>query len=62
MGCSSNRARPMWLEGGGEEGVREGEGNVVGVVQGFIGRMRALSSTLSKVRATKSSEQSRNMT
>lgn len=52
----------MWLEGGGEEGVREGEGNVVGVVQGFIGRMRALSSTLSKVRATKSSEQSRNMT
>lgn len=52
----------MWLEGGGEEGVREGEGSVVGVVQGFIGRMRALSSTLSKVRATKSSEQSRNMT
>lgn len=52
----------MWLEGGGEEGVGGSKGRVVRAVQGFIGRVRAWSSTSSKVRATKSSGESRNMT
>lgn len=61
-GAQATGQRPVWLEGGGKEGVGGGDGRVVGVVQDFTDRVRALSSTSSKVRATKSSGQSRNMT